>query len=436
MNKDSGCLVVDRDDLENKIWTCAKYKSLHDRCSDFCSSVFDSSLKFRVHVRKHHRNPFPSKFSCPVTDCNESSKKYTRIQYLQNHYDCVHRQSRDYRCHVCTKTFSSQKTCTRHVKNCTAGTLNCQYCSKSFTGYTTLSRHCRTLHLEEINKEKVSECQDDSKDSSVKYLLVPLQNVVVQTSESNLSCSRSPEPIPRQSQSCQYTTQATKRLKQNPVQQAWQNALTQTSSPWHSEFQNPTKDCRTTLSSHEPQNSFSVEFEDGLRDKELFSAMENIHGHTQTEEYWGFNEFSTQTASPAGTEQSSFGTQTRCPNTDLLESFMGSEHCDLVEFLDSEVQTENLNQADSSSFASQTNLSTDIESVTNDRGCGIDRSDRDCQTYFYKNSTHTQTKLRKERSLIVVDGLNTQTQTSSLDQMSSVYYNESFTQTISDNDFL
>ena len=466
MESNGNPLKVDCYDLDQRIWSCSKYKQLHNGLNSSCSLVFDSSIKFRVHVRKNHRNSnFPSNFQCPVPDCTEKSKLFTRIQHLQNHYDRIHRKEQNFRCKVCGKTFSSSKTWTRHVKNCTAGTLKCDYCSRTFTGFSSLSRHCREKHLQEIQKKSPEKVQEESKsgqNEEVKYYLVPVQSLVMlsdqnsghsansysQTNISHLSeVSVSPTPAIDHNQNHYSDCSEPKRLKHaetitNHIHHAasqaniWNHVPSQTPPIWCNETSTPPD--KNTSRSWSSQHDQSVPnsypelrkppvggFEDTLQDKQFLSAIDTIT--TQTDEFWGLNEFSTQT----DTEHNSFGTQTRCPSDGggVLDPFISD--CDLVEYLDGEVQTDTFIKRDSATLTSQTSISA--ESFTNDRSCGVDRLDRDCQTNYFKNSTHTQTKMRRERSLVVVDGLNTETQTASPEQISSIY-NESFTQTI-DNVF-
>ena len=465
-------LIVDSYDLDRKVWTCSKYRHLQNGCNSSCSSVFDSSVKFRVHVRKLHRNlNFPSTFRCPISNCKEQGKIFTRFQHLQNHYDRMHRTEHDFRCKVCFKTFSSSNTWTRHVKNCSSGTLKCDYCSRTFSGFSSLSRHCREKHLQEIQKgsDELPESSENKitvdtainvGDSSVKYYLVPVQNIVMQSPEnsgpSDNNCSQpnsshSSEISANSSQTISHDQNPysdcseSKRLKHddkitnhihNAASQAniWNHVPSQTPPIWcHDTSTSSNKNSTRSWSSQHDQNMSNSYpelrkppvggFEDTIQDKQFLSAIDTIT--TQTDEFWGLNEFSTQT----DTEQNSFGTQTRCATDGVLDPFISD--CDLVEYLDGEVQTENFMKSDSSTLASQTSIST--ESFTNDRSCGVERLDRDCQTNYFKNSTHTQTKMRRERSLVVVDGLNTETQTSSPQQINSIY-NESFTQTI-DNVF-
>ena len=155
--------------------------------------------------------------------------------------------------------------------------------------------------------------------------------------------------------------------------------------------------------------------------KHIFSTV------AQTDSYWGYNEFSTQTV---GREHQSFGTQT-------MNDFIEDPDLDsfLVECLDGAVQTENTNKS-AVCFGSQTtSLSTEDFVPTNQQQCHptpyvSDRLDRHCQTNYYTNSTHTQTNIIRERALIVTDGLNIETQTLSCDPEDFVSsYNERFTQT-------
>ena len=465
-------LTVDSYDLDQKIWTCSKYRQLHNEYNASCSSVFDSSVKFRVHIRKLHRNlNFPSTFKCPISNCKEKDKLFTRIQHLQNHYDRIHRKEHNFQCKVCAKTFSSSNTWTRHVKNCSSGILKCDFCSRTFSGFSSLSRHCREKHLKEIQKK----CSDKSSESlenklsadgvdseinagdSVKYYLVPVQNIVMQPHEDsghseNICNQSNPSHSSEISADSSHTIEheqnpysdcsEAKRLKHSDkisdhihhaASQAniWNHAPSQTPIWCNDSSTSPDKNTTRSWPSHHDQavqNSYPElrkplvgGFEDTLQSKQFLSAIDTIT--TQTEEFWELNEFSTQT----DTEHNSFGTQTRCPNDGVLDPFISD--CELVEYLDGEVQTDTFMKRDSATLTSQTSIST--ESFTNDRSCGVDRLDRDCQTNYFKNSTHTQTKMRRERSLVVVDGLNTETQTASPEQISSIY-NESFTQTIDD----
>jgi hypothetical protein len=296
---------------------------------------------------------------------------------------------------------------------------------------------------------------ENDNDDSVKFFLVPVQNVVMQSHDNaDSTCSQNdPSHSSKFSSNSSQTIghdqnpysdcSESKRLKHsdkitNHIHHAasqaniWNHVPSQTPPIWCNETQTATNKTPTSSwpNHHDQgvQNSYPElrrppvgGFDNNIQEKPFLSALDNIT--TQTDEFWGLNEFSTQT----DTEHSSFGTQTRCPNDGVLDPFISD--CDLVEYLDGEVQTDTFMKRDSATLTSQTSISS--ENFTNDRSCGVDRLDRDCQTNYFKNSTHTQTKMRRERSLVVVDGLNTETQTAAPDQIASIY-NESFTQTIDD----
>ena len=473
MYKREDCLIVDEDDLEQKTWTCSKYlSSLNLLPTQSCKAQFESSIKFRVHIRKHHlNNNFPSKFMCPVQDCKESAKVFTRIQNLQNHYDCIHRKSQEFVCSICKRKFSSSKSCSRHVKDCSSGMLNCNWCSRTFCSHSSLSRHSREKHYLEFKRSaskrcdtQANECQTDCQISGATFILVPISAASITAlpqsdhgDSSNSSKLTNDNPVPYQTirphtneQMCSsketYIEPAPKRCKEHNLvatQKPYVNRTRQSqqvsshdSHVWGepdahiwddgTHHQAAGKELRRAWEGENRiETSYSElrrpqvgGFPDDLQDKHLFSALDNIT--TQTDDIWGLSEFSTQTY----TEHNSFGTQTRCPGDEVLDSYLDGE---LVEYLDGEVQTDVHHKADSASLALQTNIAE--ENLSNDRGCGVDRLDRDCQTYYLKNSTHTQTKMRRERALVVVDGLNSHTQTASPETNPSLY-NESFTQTM------
>ena len=355
------CLRVDKDDLEQKTWTCSKYKFLQNGKNTDCQSVFDNSRQYRAHMRNSHALfYFPERFCCPIEQCKDVDKKFRRIPQLVNHYDAIHRAAHNFKCGLCEKTFSCKKTWSRHVKNCNSGLLECEFCQRRFTGHSSLSMHCRKFHEKEINKDE------------------GIRNPKQQPNLSNVIF-----------------------VDSNGVQHGSFSVCLVPSTGLIDSNKGKRRRVEPTLNSQEVDSS-EMEI--------LKNPNDNIC--TQTDEFW-YNEFSTQTDN----EHSSFGTQTGRPNDEVLDGIL--ENCDLVEYLDGEVQTD-LGDFERSSFASQTGISAvDCLKAPN-------RLDRDSQTLSITNSICTQTKLCRERSLVVVDGLNSQTQTHS---PQNTAYHETFTQT-------
>eukprot|EP00116_Pleurobrachia_bachei_P000737 sb/3460999/ len=366
-------LRVDQSDLECRVWTCSKYPHLYSSSpSSPCTEVLSDAIKFRTHIRRAHQTvDFPKQFLCPVPDCNQFTKVWTRFQFLRNHYDCMHRDGQPYTCSVCTKTFSSRTTWKRHYRDCSSGLIQCGQCERKFSGYSSLSRHVKEKHTQDRQTITATSTPTDAGARLIISLVKEIQQMQANMAASSTSTnSELGNTILIETRPpTQSTPQSESHCESHCESQQQQHDLLPEKRRRLAALPTPVPPVPTGWAGWGDTRP-----EDGYH----FEVPNSATRQQQQQHYW--NEFSTQTV----TEHSSFGTQTLLCSDDPFSL----SDCDFVEYLDGEVQTEE--RVDRVCFASQTAAGKDGQE-------GGPTSDRDCQTNWYTNSIQTQTKVRKER---------------------------------------
>ncbi|CAO1381708.1 unnamed protein product [Diamesa serratosioi] len=108
---------------ENKIFTCEK-----------CPKTFKVLRALAVH-RKYHEEP---RIKCDFENCD---RKFYKPECLRTHKK-VHLGQRDYPCHLCEKTYGTERTLKGHIATAHGEkTIACEVCGKMYPTMNRLKNH-------------------------------------------------------------------------------------------------------------------------------------------------------------------------------------------------------------------------------------------------------------------------------------------------------
>lgn len=117
-----------------------------------CESSFQNSSRLNFHLKNHHKKLIKSEknhknviknFHCPVDNCiyheNSTSKFFTCLKYLKQHYLKVHAE-KIIKCYNCEKCFSNENLKANHAKLCGLK-FSCNECGWEYNSKEALQTH-------------------------------------------------------------------------------------------------------------------------------------------------------------------------------------------------------------------------------------------------------------------------------------------------------
>ena len=108
------------------------------RC-ELCNSdkIYKDKYNLKLHMKNVHE------WNQPRETCNQCSKTFKNVAFLQKHVKSVHEGIRPYKCDSCGHRFAAKKSMEYHVQRVHEGQKNyrCDQCLKRFTTNFSLQTH-------------------------------------------------------------------------------------------------------------------------------------------------------------------------------------------------------------------------------------------------------------------------------------------------------
>ncbi|ESO82739.1 hypothetical protein LOTGIDRAFT_229774 [Lottia gigantea] len=205
--------IIDVTPKESEISTEVKNHIVCD--IEGCNKTFTSGGSYLFHKNKSHPEPKQStvpvkpvknsnvvyryRYFCPLVDCrHHSTKHFTKLKYLKQHYGKVHGDKK-YKCSMCQKGFAFERDLNRHKETC-GQVFECVSCKCPYTTPEAVLTHCRRHGHEPPSSAKSSrrgnkhlEKSRIKENSSSPVPMNPCLIVINQSSQPVVTPSPSPQ---------------------------------------------------------------------------------------------------------------------------------------------------------------------------------------------------------------------------------------------------
>lgn len=124
-----------------------QHKQIHEPgghpCKE-CKKSYSTSSNLRIHVKRTHEYPKPTK----TLKCSHCPERFSEHYTKMNHIKQVHKINFIFECETCNKKFSRRRALTVHVNKIHTQKFKCELCGKCYGIKSDLNMHMRSHRAE------------------------------------------------------------------------------------------------------------------------------------------------------------------------------------------------------------------------------------------------------------------------------------------------